>query len=775
MRYCYWRLETDASSKTIKKPYGYDEFQGIIAKGWQDSLLSSFADALACQPPGYNIGFYIEPPYVAIDLDNKDDELTVSIVSRVKHHECYFAPSVSGNGYHIVGTTTARIPFTNREGIEIYYDKRFIAATEPVNGERCDVDITAFLEQVIYNANPAQDKDENFLTKIAKTLINESTYKAAIAALHKCNPDDSYEAWMRSITAIANSFTGTPHEADAIKQCVKWSKRSSKYDAQALMHIRRYFAEARTLAVSDKPRVTIGTLFHEHPECAPERAPVKLEEEFEPCESEVEERGQAAVMVSDGERGSELGALSYVHDVGAVVREFRAQGIFSVGGREFFRHDGNKWVQLEGDFNRVLHLTKEFIVAKRYNWYRGKGGMAVVEVDCVKGHGVLAQVLREHLAVDNSFPLNSWMSLPSVEAANYLPVKNGIVEITANGVRLLPSNTGFFNLSLCTANYIEDCPLPKALEAGLLRTFNGERAAVEMWYNVMGLCLLNNVFAKKLILVQGASNAGKGQLTELLALLVGETAYTTTNEAALTGAFALADLDRAAVCVIDELDTSYMSRTIRNTLKLLTSGGMIPMNQKMMRMRNAYVTAKVVITTNDTIEALRDPHGGLRQRLVCFNVTRVEDGERVYNWARTIWQQEGAAILFLAAQRAAHILREGVDIIRTPEGSSKLMMEDIEEASIDSIVHWLRNKYRWVSNGERGIAVTSVLASYLSSEHEKSSEHKYWMSLSKVWQGRQVSKKILEAFPKAVIKRQNAGMKVYGLTENLEFNEGVGE
>jgi len=350
---------------------------------------------------------------------------------------------------------------------------------------------------------------------------------------------------------------------------------------------------------------------------------------------------------------------------------------------------------------------------------------------------------------------------------SYLPVQNGILEISKSELRLLPSSTGFFNLAVTTTDFNGECPTvghPKKLEQGLLKTFGGEKSAVDMWYNVMGLCLLNKVFAKKLILVQGASNAGKGQLTELLAKLVGETAYTTSNEAILTGAFGFADLDRASVCVLDELDTSYMSKQLRNALKTLTSGGMVVMNQKMVRQRTGYVTAKIIITTNDTIEALRDPHGGLLQRLVCFNVSEVSAKERVYNWAYTVWKEEGAQILALAASRAQRILREGVGIVTTPEGSSQLLLQEIEEVSIDPIVHWLRNTFV-VTEGHNYEMVNNLLAKYLSNEHEKSAEHKYWMNHSKIGQSRMMTKKLKEAFSNISFVKSRTGLRVLGLME----------
>lgn len=776
MRYCYWRLEGD-----LKKPYGYDEFQGIVAKGWQDNLLMSYADAIACKPSGYNIGFYIEPPYVAIDLDDVfttteegDRTLTLlalHIISEAQKTGCYCVPSQSGEGYHIIGTLSSALDaYKNTASIEIYTEKRFIATTAPQDNEKCDTDITALVQSIIkehLGGFSHQSVSKPHVS--APRVIDKRTFDAAIAALRKQTPDDTYEGWMRSVTAIANSFTGTEFESPALREVVAWSKRSPKYNQQALLHIRRYFGEAKTLANSEKPKITIGTLFHEHPECAP-KVEVCLQDEFEvvPVESE-----NLALVSEDSDKivqPQELGALSYVHDVGLVVREFRSCGVYSIGGKEFFRHDGEKWVQLEGDFNRIIHLAKEFIVAKRYNWYRGKGGMAITEIDCVKGHGVLAQALREHLAVDKAFSLNSWMD---GRKGNYLPVQNGILHIDANGSRLLPSNTGFFNLSVCETNWNGECTTvghPTKLEQGLRRTFGGEQTAVDMWYNVMGLCLLNKVFAKKLILVQGASNAGKGQLTELLARLVGESVFTTTNEASLTSSFAFADLDRAAVCVIDELDTSYMNKQLRNALKVITSGGLVVMNQKMVRQRSGYVNAKIIITTNDTVEALRDPHGGLRQRLVCFNVSEVAVKDRVYDWARTVWAQEGAQILALAVARAERILREGVGIITTPEGSSQLLLEDIEEASIDPIVQWLRSKYVFRATAEKGLSVMGILAKYLATEHEKSSEHKYWMNQPKAWQGRNVSKKLLEAFPKAVLKKHTSGVKVYGVEEMPQFD-----
>ncbi|MBE9438577.1 MULTISPECIES: phage/plasmid primase, P4 family [Bacilli] len=155
--WCVWKFE-NRNGKRTKIPF--NAATGEFAKSNDKSTWSSYETAVNAEGVD-GIGFFFEPPYLGIDIDDIDDDLhrfkqgdkLDNIVSEFNEaFKSYTEVSPSGNGLHII--VKGKIPGNRRRkgNIEMYDSGRFFTMTGKNIGKYKDV--TEVSEQVfktIYN------------------------------------------------------------------------------------------------------------------------------------------------------------------------------------------------------------------------------------------------------------------------------------------------------------------------------------------------------------------------------------------------------------------------------------------------------------------------------------------------------------------------------------------------------------------------------------------------------------------------------------------------
>lgn len=155
--WCVWKFE-NRNGKRTKIPFNAET--GEFAKSNDKSTWSSYETAVNAEDVD-GIGFFFEPPYLGIDIDDIDDDLhrfkqgdkLDNIVSEFNEaFKSYTEVSPSGNGLHII--VKGKIPGSRRRkgNIEMYDSGRFFTMTGKNIGKYKDV--TEVSEQVfktIYN------------------------------------------------------------------------------------------------------------------------------------------------------------------------------------------------------------------------------------------------------------------------------------------------------------------------------------------------------------------------------------------------------------------------------------------------------------------------------------------------------------------------------------------------------------------------------------------------------------------------------------------------
>ncbi|MDS3949963.1 phage/plasmid primase, P4 family [Staphylococcus epidermidis] len=149
--WCVWKFE-NRNGKRTKIPF--NAATGEFAKSNDKSTWSSYETAVNVEGVD-GIGFFFEPPYLGIDIDDIDDDLhrfkqgdkLDNIVSEFNEaFKSYTEVSPSGNGLHII--VKGKIPGSRRRkaNIEMYDSGRFFTMTGKTIGKYKDV--TEVSEQV---------------------------------------------------------------------------------------------------------------------------------------------------------------------------------------------------------------------------------------------------------------------------------------------------------------------------------------------------------------------------------------------------------------------------------------------------------------------------------------------------------------------------------------------------------------------------------------------------------------------------------------------------
>lgn len=220
--WCVWKFEK-RNGKRTKIPFNAET--GEFAKSNDKSTWSSYETAVNAQGVD-GIGFFFEPPYLGIDIDDIDDDLhrfkqgdkLDNIVSEFNEaFKSYTEVSPSGNGLHII--VKGKIPGSRRRkgNIEMYDSGRFFTMTGKSIGKYKDV--TEVSEQVfktIYDKYlpdntvqyPTTNNYQQNIHNLSEIYVINEIYKSKQAKLFddlmKGNYEPYYTSHSEADMALAN-------------------------------------------------------------------------------------------------------------------------------------------------------------------------------------------------------------------------------------------------------------------------------------------------------------------------------------------------------------------------------------------------------------------------------------------------------------------------------------------------------------------------------------------------------------------------------------------
>ncbi|MBI5972009.1 phage/plasmid primase, P4 family [Staphylococcus caledonicus] len=220
--WCVWRFENRNGKKT-KIPF--NAATGEFAKSNDKSTWSSYDTAVNAEGVD-GIGFFFEPPYLGIDIDDIDDDLhrfkqgdkLDNIVSEFNEaFKSYTEVSPSGNGLHII--VKGKIPGDRRRkgNIEMYDSGRFFTMTGKRIGKYKDVtEVSQQVFKTIYDKYlpnktiqyPTTNNYQENIHNLSEIDVINEIYKSKQAKLFddlmKGNYEPYYSSHSEADMALAN-------------------------------------------------------------------------------------------------------------------------------------------------------------------------------------------------------------------------------------------------------------------------------------------------------------------------------------------------------------------------------------------------------------------------------------------------------------------------------------------------------------------------------------------------------------------------------------------
>ncbi|WP_317952378.1 MULTISPECIES: phage/plasmid primase, P4 family [unclassified Staphylococcus] len=220
--WCVWKFEK-RNGKRTKIPFNAET--GEFAKSNDKSTWSSYETAVNAEGVD-GIGFFFEPPYLGIDIDDIDDDLhrfkqgdkLDNIVSEFNEaFKSYTEVSPSGNGLHII--VKGKIPGTRRRkgNIEMYDSGRFFTMTGKSIGKYKDVtEVSKQVFKTIYDKYlpdntvqyPTTNNYQQNIHNLSEIDVINEIYKSKQAKLFddlmKGNYEPYYTSHSEADMALAN-------------------------------------------------------------------------------------------------------------------------------------------------------------------------------------------------------------------------------------------------------------------------------------------------------------------------------------------------------------------------------------------------------------------------------------------------------------------------------------------------------------------------------------------------------------------------------------------
>ncbi|WP_049395497.1 phage/plasmid primase, P4 family [Staphylococcus haemolyticus] len=220
--WCVWKFE-NRNGKRTKIPF--NAATGEFAKSNDKSTWSSYETAVNAEGVD-GIGFFFEPPYLGVDIDDIDDDLhrfkqgdkLDNIVSEFNEaFKSYTEVSPSGNGLHII--VKGKIPGNRRRkgNIEMYDSGRFFTMTGKNIGKYKDVtEVSEQVFKIIYNKYlpdntikyPTTNNYQQNIHNLSEIDVINEIYKSKQAKLFddlmKGNYEPYYTSHSEADMALAN-------------------------------------------------------------------------------------------------------------------------------------------------------------------------------------------------------------------------------------------------------------------------------------------------------------------------------------------------------------------------------------------------------------------------------------------------------------------------------------------------------------------------------------------------------------------------------------------
>lgn len=745
--WCVWKFE-NRNGKRTKIPF--NAATGEFAKSNDKSTWSSYETAVNAEGVD-GIGFFFEPPYLGIDIDDIDDDLhrfkqgdkLDNIVSEFNEaFKSYTEVSPSGNGLHII--VKGKIPGSRRRkgNIEMYDSGRFFTMTGKNIGKYKDV--TEVSEQVfktIYNKYlpnntikyPTTNNYQENIHNLSEIDVINEIYNSKQAKLFddlmKGNYEPYYTSHSEADMALANILAFW---------CAKDYSQMDSIFRQSNLYRDKWDEKRKNSTYGEQ------TLFKAINEVNNIYTP-KQEKEENPLR-------YALSHIFDSEKKDKEYPIRSYDDTGNADRFIDRYGHLykhSYITNKFYIYDGQKWKvddrgairklideMIESIKNeKVLHsedVTEEEARETFQKYYKKTRGTQSKK-------NIMNELMHRKTVTPDEFDKDDML----------LNVANGYVDLTSRELYKHDINKMFSQIA--NTDYSEKMQ-PAVWLDFLNDIFAGDKAVIRYIQKALGYSLTGSTREQVMFILFGKGRNGKSIFVETIAEILGDYSNNMQAKSLMVKKNDNVNTDIARLSKARFVTSSEPNEGFRfdeGLIKQITGGDKVTARFLYAEEFEYTPKFKIWVSTNHK-PIIRGTDDGIWRRLVLIPFDVQIPEEKVDKDLKYKLLREAPAILNWMAEGAYMWMREGLELPEKLKASSKAYRTEM-----DVIEQFIEDECKRVDDGR--VKANELYSVYKNWANENNA---YKMS------NKDFGQKMKEKFKS---KRMNTGMYYLGLEKNSKY------
>lgn len=745
--WCVWKFE-NRNGKRTKIPFNAET--GEFAKSNNKSTWSSYETAVNAEGVD-GIGFFFEPPYLGIDIDDIDDDLhrfkqgdkLDNIVSEFNEaFKSYTEVSPSGNGLHII--VKGKIPGSRRRkgNIEMYDSGRFFTMTGKNIGKYKDV--TEVSEQVfktIYNKYlpdntikyPTTNNYQENIHNLSEIDVINEIYNSKQAKLFddlmKGNYEPYYTSHSEADMALANILAFW---------CAKDYSQMDSIFRQSNLYRDKWDEKRKNSTYGEQ------TLFKAINEVNNIYTP-KQEKEENPLR-------YALSHIFDAEKKDKEYPIRSYDDTGNADRFIDRYGHLykhSYITNKFYIYDGQKWKvddrgairklideMIESIKNeKVLHsedVTEEEARETFQKYYKKTRGTQSKK-------NIMNELMHRKTVTPDEFDKDDML----------LNVANGYIDLTSRELYKHDINRMFSQIA--NTDYSEKMQ-PAVWLDFLNDIFAGDKAVIRYIQKALGYSLTGSTREQVMFILFGKGRNGKSIFVETIAEILGDYSNNMQAKSLMVKKNDNVNTDVARLSKARFVTSSEPNEGFRfdeGLIKQITGGDKVTARFLYAEEFEYTPKFKIWVSTNHK-PIIRGTDDGIWRRLVLIPFDVQIPEEKVDKDLKYKLLREAPAILNWMAEGAYMWMREGLELPEKLKASSKAYRTEM-----DVIEQFIEDECKRVDDGR--VKANELYSVYKNWANENNA---YKMS------NKDFGQKMKEKFKS---KRMNTGMYYLGLEKNSKY------
>lgn len=231
---------------------------------------------------------------------------------------------------------------------------------------------------------------------------------------------------------------------------------------------------------------------------------------------------------------------------------------------------------------------------------------------------------------------------------------------------------------------------------------------LQKWF---GLAILQRNIAQTILILDGEAGTGKSTIASIARMLVGKTNVSELRTENLDSRFELFRLRTASLLIGADVRGDFLSQAGASRLKALSGGDPLSCEGKGLNAGiNITGDFNCLITCNERLRIrLEGDIGAWRRRLLIIRFNQPRPKKRIPDYARQLFEREGAGILNWSMEGARMLLTDIQEhgMIQLSQAQQKRVTDLLDES--DSLRAFLQNHVR---PGSRDIPKSAIIENY---------------------------------------------------------------